>query len=106
MISLWLLLLMTIVVQGQSEISTDTPSIYYTEPPILENTDTRELKELSGGRIVNGEKILDRSQSPYILREDLFVEKDGHLIIEPGVEIRFPPMIGITVRGIITAKVK
>ncbi|XP_012531769.1 protein bark beetle [Monomorium pharaonis] len=90
---------------------TDT-SIYYTEPTTLinatrmvsNNWNNGGLHELHGGHIIRGQRLLSRSKSPYLLREDLFVEKDGELVIESGVEIRFGPMIGITVRGIITAK--
>lgn len=87
----------------------DQTSIYYTEPTTLMNVsgvnDNGGLHELHGGRIVRGQRLLTRSKSPYLLREDLFIEKDGELVIESGVEIRFGPMIGITVRGIITAEV-
>jgi len=91
----------------------DQMSIYYTEPTInainasgvTSNWSNGGLHELRGGHIVQGQKLLSRSKSPYLLREDLFIEKDGELVIEPGVEIRFGPMIGITVRGIITAEV-
>lgn len=84
-------------------------SIYYTEPTTLVNTsvisNNNGLHELHGGSVVHGERILLLSKSPYLLREDLFIEKDGKLVIEPGVEIRFGPMVGITIRGIISAKV-
>lgn len=89
-------------------------SIYYTEPTMLMNTSGRTtdnngngvtLTELHDGRIVRGQKLLKRSKSPYLLREDLYVESDGELVLEPGVEIRFGPMVGITVRGVITAQV-
>lgn len=84
-------------------------SIYYTEPTALVNNSVMNnnnggLYELHGGRI-RDERILSISKSPYLLREDLFIERDGELVIEPGVEIRFAPMIGITVRGIISSKV-
>ncbi|XP_070163334.1 protein bark beetle [Polyergus mexicanus] len=83
-------------------------SIYYTEPTALGNTSAISnnggLYELHGGRVVRGERILSISKSPYLLREDLFIERDGKLIIEPGVQIRFGPMVGITIRGIIIAK--
>ncbi|XP_029155064.1 protein bark beetle-like [Nylanderia fulva] len=83
-------------------------SIYYTEPTVLLNNSVMSnnggLHELHGGRVVRGERILPISKSPYLLREDLFIERDGKLVIEPGVEIRFAPMIGITVRGIISSK--
>ncbi|XP_057327444.1 protein bark beetle isoform X2 [Microplitis mediator] len=108
---LWLFLWTIVCLTGLSyckpdkpEGSTDIPSIYYTEPSTPENNDATELNELPGGHIISGQRIFKRSSSPYILREDLFVEKDGQLVIEPGVEIRFSPMVGITVRGVITAK--
>lgn len=104
---LWLLFWTILCLSyGKPEGSTDIPSIYYTEPSILpDNNVATELNEVPGGHIISGERILKRSSSPYILKEDLFVEKNGQLIIEPGVEIRFAPMVGITVRGVITAKV-
>lgn len=83
-------------------------SIYYTEPTTLVNTSiisNNGLYELHGGSVVRGERILPISKSPYLLREDLFIERDGKLVIESGVEIRFGPMVGITIRGIISAKV-
>ncbi|XP_034949444.1 protein bark beetle isoform X2 [Chelonus insularis] len=100
----WLCLFLIILGSSRAELSTDSPSIYYTEPSITDNNDARELNELFGGHIINGPQSLKRSESPYILREDLIIEKNGQLIIEPGVEIRFAPMIGITVRGTIVAK--
>ncbi|KAK0090171.1 hypothetical protein PV325_002596 [Microctonus aethiopoides] len=93
-----------IAYENNAQVSTDIPSIYYTEPSIPLDNDTMNLHEISGGYIIGEQRILEKSRSPYILREDLFVEKDGELIIESGVEIRFAPMIGITVRGIITAQ--
>lgn len=89
--------------------TTNPSTIYYTEP--YNNRVTTEygvsgLSDLPGGRITRGERLLERSRSPYIVREDLFVERDGTLVVEPGVEIRFAPMIGITVRGVITAQVR
>ncbi|XP_020286537.1 protein bark beetle isoform X2 [Pseudomyrmex gracilis] len=63
-----------------------------------------DLYELRGGHIVRSQRVLSRSKSPYLLREDLFVAKEGELVIEPGVRIHFGPMVGITVRGVITAE--
>ncbi|XP_018046380.1 PREDICTED: protein bark beetle [Atta colombica] len=86
----------------------DQTSIYYTIP-INESEangswNNGGLFEEHGGRIIRDQKVFERSKSPYLLQEDLFIEKDAKLIIESGVEIRFSPMIGITVRGIINAK--
>lgn len=97
-----------LTVHGQSDEGFDQSSIYYTEPTFINASNSNGnggLTELHGGHIVRGQRLLERSKSPYLVREDLFVEREGELVIEAGVEIRFGPMIGITVRGIITAKV-
>lgn len=62
------------------------------------------LTELSGGRVI-GEKWLRQIESPYSLEMDLTVERSGKLFIEPGVTIHVAPMVGITVRGVLTALV-
>jgi hypothetical protein len=48
---------------------------------------------------ISGEKSLDLSESPYLLRQDLEVLQNGRLNIAPGVTIHFAPMVGITVYG-------
>lgn len=108
--ALCVLLALLALAEGQVDnATTEQVTIHYTEPPAVE-TSTLGIngypgfKELPGGRI-KGQRILDISKSPYLVREDLYIEKSGELIVEPGVEIRFAPMIGITVRGVITAKV-
>lgn len=62
------------------------------------------LTELTGGRVI-GEKWLRQIESPYSLEMDLTVERSGKLFIEPGVTIHVAPMVGITVRGVLTALV-
>lgn len=62
------------------------------------------LTELSGGRVI-GEKWLRQIESPYSLDMDMTIERSGKLIIEPGVTIHVAPMVGITVRGVLTALV-
>lgn len=62
------------------------------------------LTELMGGRVI-GEKWLRQIESPYSLEMDLTVERSGKLFIEPGVTIHVAPMVGITVRGVLTALV-
>lgn len=105
----WLFLVFTIVVyceEENNEVSTDPPSIRYTEPSNSDgDNETKGFTEIPGGHIVRNQRVLEKSKSPYLLREDLFIEREGKLVVEPGVEIRFAPMIGITVRGILTAKV-
>jgi hypothetical protein len=43
-------------------------------------------------------------KSPYLIVEDVIVDRTGHLIIEPGVEVRFMPEAGLTVWGILSAE--
>lgn len=62
------------------------------------------LTELTGGRVI-GEKWLRQMDSPYTLQTDLTVERSGKLFIEPGVTVHVAPMVGITVRGVLTALV-
>lgn len=52
---------------------------------------------------ISGEKILYASESPFLLRQDLEVQRNAKLIIEPGVTVHFAPMVGITVHGQIKA---
>ncbi|KAL0880639.1 hypothetical protein ABMA27_001864 [Loxostege sticticalis] len=61
------------------------------------------LTELPGGVIAGGRTVWKLDSSPYLLRDDLLVERDAELVIEPGVEVRFAPMVGITVRGKLVA---
>ncbi|KAF6211150.1 hypothetical protein GE061_014265 [Apolygus lucorum] len=58
--------------------------------------------ELPGGLLSNRKMKVDRGQ--YTLKEDLIVDAGAELILEPGVRISFAPTVGITVRGILTAK--
>lgn len=53
--------------------------------------------------VINGEKVLDFRNSPYLLRSDIEVGREGKLSIEAGVTIYFAPMVGITVRGALKA---
>lgn len=66
---------------------------------------TQAVTEHPGGTINSGIQVLYKSKSPYWLRNDIIIERDAQLVIEPGVEVRFEPMIGITVRGILKAEV-
>ncbi|KAJ2949950.1 hypothetical protein O0L34_g11275 [Tuta absoluta] len=73
---------------GQEVVDTD---------PWLLNRSTG-LTELPGGVVV-GRAVWRADGSPYLVRDDILVERDAELVVEPGVEVRFAPMIGITVRG-------
>lgn len=78
----------------------------WTTESLFKQSPKEEWTELPGGTIVDGSTVFYRNKSPYRLRNDLIIERDAKLTIEPGVEIRIEPQVGITVRGIITAKVK
>lgn len=101
--------------EHHQQITSELPSIYYTEPgPVgsgLYNPSSnsieqgfRGLTELHGGKI-RGNRTLEQTKSPYVLKEDLYIERGATLNIEPGVEVRFVPTVGITVRGTILALV-
>lgn len=74
-----------------------------TDPYLLNKS--LGLSELTGGVVAGGRTVWRSSGSPYLLRDDLLVERDAELVVEPGVEVRFAPMIGITVRGKLVAVV-
>lgn len=61
------------------------------------------LTELPGGMLAAGRTVWKSEGSPYLLRDDLLVEREAELVVEPGVEVKFAPMIGITVRGKLVA---
>lgn len=75
----------------------------YTTDPYVMTVKTPQYTELPGGFVTDGQMLWSVGKSPYLLREDLVIERDGELVVEPGVEVRFGPMVGITVRGKITA---
>ncbi|TMW54841.1 hypothetical protein DOY81_000074 [Sarcophaga bullata] len=63
------------------------------------STSYTELKISS----ITGERVLHSNESPFAVRESIVVERNGKLIIEPGVRLEFAPNVGITVRGILHA---
>lgn len=74
-----------------------------TDPYLLNKSSG--LTELAGGVVAGGRAVWTVAESPYLLRDDLLVERNAELVIEPGVEVRFAPMVGITVRGKLVAVV-
>lgn len=74
---------------------------YSTDPP---SQSSLSVTELTNGLITKKQR-LEKSLSPFIVRDDIVIEREGELVIEPGVEVRFAPQVGITVRGVLTAKV-
>ena len=57
-----------------------------------------------GDPMVESERTLKLRDSPFIVKENVLVKPTGKLKIEAGVEVRFMPEVGITVRGILTAQ--
>lgn len=77
----------------------------YNEIDNVDDTHSKNaLTELEGGKIIS-EKWLRQIESPYTLQTDLTIERTGKLIVEPGVTVHVAPMVGITVRGVLTALV-
>jgi hypothetical protein len=103
--------LMFIAILGvTADIDDDVETLTFlpqsTQPMVITPRPLDEqVTELAGGVIANRQQRLNKIHSPYLLREDLIIEKTGELVIEPGVELRFSPMVGLTVRGILSAKV-
>lgn len=65
-----------------------------------------DVSEHPGGTITDDSLVFYKSRSPYVVRNDLIVERNARVVFEPGVELRFEPQVGITVRGILTAEVR
>lgn len=61
------------------------------------------LTEINGA-VYTDNGILQWTNSPYIVTNDIVVEESGKLTIQPGVELRFAPGVGITVRGVLQAE--
>ena len=53
---------------------------------------------------VNTKRILTLADSPYYIENDVLVEPEGELFIQPGVTLKFAAGVGITVRGVLTAE--
>lgn len=66
---------------------------------------TGEKTEFSNYFISNEKIILEKQRSPYLVKKDIFIDEDGELFVEPGVTMLFAPNVGITVKGILIAKV-
>ena len=69
-------------------------------PTLSEAFGETEFKE----NVVISSRTLTKDKSPYLFKQDVLIRPEGELIIEPGVELRFAPEVGITVRGILNAE--
>jgi len=103
-------MLMFVVIVGVSaDIDDDVETLTFlpqsTPPVMTPRPPDEQVTELAGGVIQNRQQRLNKIHSPYLVREDIIIEKTGELAIDAGVEIRFSPMVGLTVRGILSANV-
>lgn len=57
------------------------------------------------GGLINSYTRLSISNSPFYIKDDIFIEKNGELRIDSGVILYFAPRKGITVKGKLTARV-
>lgn len=103
-------MMMIVVIVGVSaDIDDDVETLTFlpqSTPLIITPRPLDEgVTELAGGVIENRQQRLNKIHSPYLVREDIIIEKTGELAIDAGVELRFSPMVGLTVRGILSANV-
>lgn len=54
---------------------------------------------VSSSHVIETSHVFNQKQSPYHIQESIEVIRNGQLRIEPGVELRFAPGTGITVRS-------
>lgn len=57
-----------------------------------------------GGRITE-DMTLYKWESPYTIKQHIYVDKTATLTIEPGTELRFSPHIMLAVNGTVKARV-
>lgn len=72
----------------------------FTDVPV--RSSQHRKRSSSGSGSVN---LYTRSESPYQILDEIIVNKGEELTIEPGVTLKFDPGVGITVRGVLNAKV-
>ncbi|XP_017774038.1 PREDICTED: protein bark beetle isoform X2 [Nicrophorus vespilloides] len=84
-------------------VSLAEPVDLWTEEKYYGETKAAITTEHSGGIIADEQIVFSRNKSPYLLKNDLIIERNAELVIEPGVEIKVVSQIGITVRGTLTA---
>lgn len=89
-------ILVNFSVKSQDYYYNQNTENYYNYPTIP------TITEYQGGTIVDYVYTFTKSKSPYIVRNDIIIEENAEVRIEPGVDIQFEPQIGITVRGVLT----
>jgi hypothetical protein len=58
------------------------------------------------GGVITVPVVLERTTSPYFIREELIIDHGAELVIRPGVQLLFSPTVGITVFGRLVAEVE
>lgn len=81
-----------------------TANKYEVVAPESESFGSGKSTPLYGGTI-DGLIRLEKSKSPYLVQEDVIVERNGEIVIEPGVVVKFSPMVGLTIRGVLNIQV-
>lgn len=90
---------------GDTGGSPPFPAVHEYEIATTRTTGTPEKDTPLFGGYINTELRLEKSKSPYLAREDVFIEKNGALVIEAGVVVKFAPLVGLTVRGVLDIQV-
>ncbi|KAF5303544.1 hypothetical protein FQR65_LT08145 [Abscondita terminalis] len=76
---------------------------YYWGPTEGASNDYNENVIEHPGGIISDKLVFKPENKPYLVRNDIVVERNAELTIEEGVKILFEPQVGITVRGILKA---
>lgn len=61
--------------------------------------------DIENGGDLEEDLTLNRWDSPYTVRNHIFVRKDATLTVDPGVEMRFGPGVMLAVNGTLIARV-
>lgn len=72
---------------------------------IIKLTIAQDGASIDLGGVITGIQRLDKSRGPYLVKDDLIIMESGELKLGPGVELKFLPKVGLTVKGILTAEV-
>lgn len=76
---------------------------YRTDEDLEYQTNSRSYEHPGG--VIDNKEVFSFLNSPYTIQNDIIIDNGGELSIEPGVTINFQPQVGITVRGVLIAKV-
>ena len=70
---------------------------------VLSSSRSSSAETIVKEKVISNKQAWTAAESPFVVRHDLLVESGGELTIEPGVDVRFAPEVGITVRGVLVA---